>query len=159
MMKNLLHALLHPVVTILAFMTVALLPGCGFKEELNKTRQTRKRVNERLNDMQNRAAIDFETQQMLNSVYAAYTGYLENRQTAPNSWSDLAGAPNLTSDQRANLRTAQRSIPDIQWGVDILAAQGTDEAGEKLLSLENPLLGNIIIMSRDGKISMVSQNE
>ncbi len=149
--------LLFQLPVILSLATMLL--GCGLREEMEASKQTRQRIKSKLNDLQNRAGIDFETQQMIEAVFHAYSGYTSHHNRPPMSWSELAATPNLTSDHKSHIRNAQNTIQKIVWGID-LRLVGTDgTASETLLSLDNPLMGNVIVLQNDGQIRMVSDDE
>lgn len=132
--------------------------GCGIKEQTDGLKETSKTVKQNLQDLQNRNAIDFETQDMLNTVYQAYLAFSEKNGAPPGSWSDLAGAPDLSATQRVQIRTASRQVKDIVWGAELKNMD--EESGKaKLASIENSLLGNVVVLQANGKFNMVSRNE
>lgn len=138
--------------------------GCYIKQEAEKTRQTARNVKQKLDALQVRGAVDFESQQMLQAVFAAYKQFLEKRNRPPESWSDLSQAPGLTSSQRVHIREAKKQLQGIVWGAGLEAS--TTAAGDggkpqpmKLAWFKNSLMNNMVVLLSDGQMTLVDEQE
>ncbi len=134
--------------------------GCGeLKRQTESVKRTKDNVKRDLQNIQNYGAIDFQTREMLESVYTAYASFVIKRGEGPKNWSDLSGAPNMDADDRMHIRTAKNKIQDVVWGAT-LQDLGTEEKSKaKLMSMTNELLGNVVIVQANGQLKIVTQQQ
>jgi len=143
---------------IVALVAVAQFSGC-IKQEVENLKETNRRVQKKLDEFKNRVSIDPAARSMLEAVHFAYKSSLESRAVAPTSWSDMASAPGLSANQRVEIRNAKNKIKDIVWGAKLENLDQPENASAKLVSLENQLTGDIIILQADGGFRQVSRSE